>query len=147
MKIIRIIHYFFTVFLFIAICLNVFAQAELQERLKLLPRGTELVFEKQDGEKGVVEIIKRKYYSQAQKNEILEFYRIMFINEGFKELEGYPPIKDEKLKLVYSFSKGQTMVMLNFLQNSERLETTYWLSTHYVKSIPKGPLENKEGGE
>ncbi|UCC95649.1 MAG: hypothetical protein JSW40_02590 [Candidatus Omnitrophota bacterium] len=123
MRLIRIIVYAL-IFFFVVYCPA--QEQTLEERLKLLPQGTELIEHKTGGNEAMA-ITKHKYYSESMKGEILKFYRQMFVASEFEEMEGVPAGQPDENRQVFFFKKPNLMVMLSFFRHSERGETTYYL--------------------
>ena len=135
----------FLVVIFLAM-INPFAWAQ---RLNLMPRGTELV-DQQKRATDVVSTVTYKYYSDSTKEEIIRFYRHMFAQDGFTEIQ-QPP--DTPAGSAPGYGGGQvfffmrqelarrSMIMINFLYHSEQGETTYFLTVYDINAAAITPGE------
>jgi hypothetical protein len=101
--------------------------------LNLMPTGTELVEQKQEVQEGCV-IDKYKFRSQSSKEAIIEFYRTMFANQGFQEVEATPPLKTS-LKFSFFFTKVNQMILVSFSNKVEEGITTYYVHVHDVGPV------------
>lgn len=106
---------------------NCFAQA--QKVAKLMPPETELLSQKQDKSQQLVTVTTYKYASTSKKAKLLEFYRQLFKNEGYQELEGYSP---EKQKAgpheVFFFAKGNELAILSLTNTIENNKGIYFVT-------------------
>lgn len=121
-----------SLFLALAISLvtaNCFAQAE--KIYKLMPRDTQLLSQKEDKSQELVTVITYKYGSKSKKKKILEFYRLLFKNEGFGELVGYSPEKQKAgPHMVYFFSKPNELALLSIINSQEDGLNIYYITLH-----------------
>ncbi len=128
-------------FIFLALSFSSLAQD-----LRLIPPQTELVGQHKQEEEELV-TTSYQYKSRSSKESILEFYRLMFANQGFTEIQGQPPRKDP-YRLNYFFTKEQegTMVLLNFLRLVDEGVYTYFITTyHYsLKEMPLPDILSEE---
>lgn len=118
--------------LFSVICplfsVNCYAQADKVS--KLMPSRTELLSQKEDKSQLVL-ITSYKFASTNSKEKILEFYRKLFTNEGFSELEGYSP--ERKIggpQMAYFFAKENRLAILNVLLEPENGLIIYYVTLH-----------------
>lgn len=109
--------FFIIVILFSAVS-TVFSQS-----LTLTPKDTELLNQKEEkqGEEENIIIKTYKFHSKASKEEIIEFYRQMLSNEGFKE--SGQSAKDKRMML---FIKSNNMILLNFVPDYKDNTAIYY---------------------
>ena len=129
------------------IMVSPFAQAQ---RLHLLPRGTELVNETKEATE-LASSTMNKYYSQSTKDQILKCYRHMFTQDGFKEMDTgiaqAVPGSDPTLATAQAFifmkqtPQIRTMVILNFLRDTEELTTTYFITIYEINAADIKPMD------
>ena len=127
-----------TVFIFFLIFFSVscalhpvpcFSQTEKVS--KLMPRDTQLLSQEVDKSQELVVIATYKYGSASKKGKILEFYRLLFKNEGFTELTGYSPEKQKAgPHMVYFFSKPNELVVLSLVNRLENGLNIYYIALH-----------------
>ncbi|MDD5584944.1 MAG: hypothetical protein PHV55_07815 [Candidatus Omnitrophica bacterium] len=101
--------------------------------LNLMPMGTELAEQKEETQENCL-ISKYQFRSQSSKESIMEFYRKMFTNQGFQEVEATPPLK-ASLKFTYFFTKENQMILVSFSNKVEEGTTTYYVHVHEVGPI------------
>jgi len=130
-KIIQIQTIVFIVLLFMPI-INAFAHTL---PLNLMPSQTELIEQKQEVQEGFT-IDKYKFRSLSSKETIISFYRQMFANQGFSEVEPTPPMKPA-LRFTYFFTKENQMILVSFLSHLEEGVTTFHVHIHEAEPISK----------
>jgi hypothetical protein len=87
---------------------------------KFLPPKTKLVSQKTDQSQEIITIYSHSFATYLDKNKVIDFYRLMFKNEGFRELQGYSP--ERKLggpQLAYFFARPNELLLLNFMGQPE----------------------------
>jgi hypothetical protein len=117
--------------LFIVICalplVPCFGQTEKVSML--MPPSTQLLSQTQDKSQQLVAVTTYKYGSTSKKVKVLEFYRQLFKNEGFTELQGYSP---EKQKAgpheVYFFAKANKLAVLSLTSIRENGMGIYYIA-------------------
>ncbi len=96
-----------------------------------MPSDTELLSQSQDKSQPLVIITTYKYGSTSKKAKVLEFYRQLFKNEGYQELEGY---SREKQKAgpheVYFFAKANSLAVLSLSSTRENGLGIYYIAVH-----------------
>lgn len=102
-----------------------FARAEL---IEMRPPSTELLEEKpQDpGSKDFLNI-RYQYSSSSTKVEVVDFYRLLLTQKGFKEQLVYPRRPDPE-QIAFIFNKPTETILLTFTSIFETLPTTYYLT-------------------
>ncbi|MDD5195692.1 MAG: hypothetical protein PHQ96_08495 [Candidatus Omnitrophica bacterium] len=96
--------------------------------MNLTPSQTELIEQKQELQEGFV-IDKYKFRSLSSKETIISFYRQMFNNQGFGEVEPTPPLKNAQ-RLTYFFTKENQMILVSFLSHLDEGVTNYHVHVH-----------------
>ncbi|MBU2103207.1 MAG: hypothetical protein KKF80_07400 [Candidatus Omnitrophica bacterium] len=96
--------------------------------LNLLPPSTELIEEKQEDQAGL-SIFKFKFRSTSSKREILSFYRTMFANEGFQEVQATPEKKNPEQNTFF-FTRGNQMILMHFVKVVDEGVATYYIHAH-----------------
>lgn len=115
------------IFLFFAV--PCFAQAE--KIIKLMPKETELLWQKDDISDPLVRIRTYRFGTANTQEKVLEFYRQLFKNDGFSEMEGYSPEKKPLgPKMAYFFTKPGKLIMLNLVGGSENDQHIYYITLH-----------------
>jgi len=125
----RIIFLFAWFFVFIA------AMTQAEKLAKLTPRNTELVDRRQQKPEQYVTVTNYKYATLARQDEVVNFYRKMFTNDGFSEVRGYSPEGQAQgptpqSQTFFFFTKPNTMVMLNLLLQQEGGRHIYFVTVN-----------------
>ncbi|MEI8349618.1 MAG: hypothetical protein WCI77_05650 [Candidatus Omnitrophota bacterium] len=129
----RVIFLFAWFFVFIA------AMTQTEKLTKLTPRNTELIDRRQQKPEQYVTVTNYKYATLARQDEVVQFYRKMFTNDGFSEVRGYSPDGQSQGPIPQSqsfffFTKPNTMVMLNLLLQQERGRHIYYVTVNELDS-------------
>ncbi|MCM8831725.1 MAG: hypothetical protein NC918_06015 [Candidatus Omnitrophica bacterium] len=123
---------------FVALIFNLFIEVlaqNIEEKVtKLMPPYTELLWKKQDTSQ-FINSIQYKFSTLSQKEKIIEFYRLMFTNEGFSQIESYSVSKRSSVpEMVYFFTKPNKLIVLNILRMPENDLNIYYI-TFYTPNI------------
>jgi hypothetical protein len=129
---------FFSILMIIP-CFYIFAQ-----NFNLMPAATRIITKQAQPTGDGLLVTTYQFQSRKSHKEILNFYRIMLANDGFKQMK---PQKGTT-KYTYYFSKQEVnkIAILNFLKFIDKGTSTYFVALHEFdpKDLAKWPIEPEE---